>query len=297
MTSFVDYAEICPAREGVALSDYTTLRVGGDAKWFFEPHKPEQLAELLSKLESAREPFRLLGAGANSLPSDEGFDGAVIHTGQMRRIFKDGEGLRIWAGATLPATIRAATELGLSGFEDLIGVPGHIGGALAMNAGSASLGIWDIVENVTLWIPDVTNDLNIEEKTPEMINPRYRNGNLQGAIVLEVLFRLEPSATALIKKKQEGLLRKKNSTQPVTIPSAGCAFVNPPGESAGRLLDKCGMKGAREGDAEVSEKHANYIINKGKASSQDIRRLIFRMHEAVKESFDIDLKNELVIWD
>ena len=297
MTSFVDYAEICPARKDVSLRDYTTLRVGGNAKWFFEPHKPEQLAELLSKLESNREPFRLLGGGANSLPSDEGFDGAVIHTGQMRRIFRDGSGLRIWAGATLPAAIRAAAELELSGFEDLIGVPGHIGGALAMNAGSASWGIWDIVENVTLWVPGIVEALNIEEKTPLMIQPRYRNGNLRGAIVLEALFKLEPSSAFVIKKKQEELLRKKNSTQPVTIPSAGCAFVNPPGDSAGRLLERCGMKGVKEGDAEVSEKHANYIINRGQASSKDVRTLIKRMHQAVKENFKIDLKKELVIWD
>jgi UDP-N-acetylmuramate dehydrogenase len=291
------YAEFGPMRHSVALSDYTTLRVGGPAAMFFEPQKPEHLAGLLTELEKDSIGWRMLGAGANSVPSDDGFDGAVIHTGNMRRIFQDGNGFRVWSGATLPSLIRAAYELQLSGFENLIGVPGQLGGALAMNAGSADWGIWDIVENVTLWVPGKGDHLKIEEHTRESIMPQYRDGNLQGKVVLEALLNLTKSSKPQIKHSQEQLLVAKNKSQPVTVPSAGCAFKNPAGDSAGRLIDSCGLKGTRIGNAEVSEKHANFIINRGGASAADIVALLSKMHATVLAETQIDLVRELVVWN
>jgi len=296
MDTLEKYSEFGPVRKNVALSDYTTLRVGGPAALFFEPHRPEDLAGLLTQLELDGIPWRMLGAGANSVPGDDGFDGAVIHTGGMRRIFQDQNGFRVWAGATLPSLIRAAYELGLSGFENLIGVPGQLGGALAMNAGSAQWGIWDIVENVTVWVPGVGEHLKIEEHNPESIKPGYRDGNLQDMVVLEALLRLEKSSKPAIKHKQEQLLLSKNSTQPVTVPSAGCAFKNPTGDSAGRLLDASGLKGLQVGEAKVSTKHANFIVNHGNATACDIVELLNIMHAKVLAEQQVDLVRELVVW-
>ena len=292
-----NYTEFGPARKSVALSDYTTLRVGGPAAMFFEPQKPEHFADLLTQLEKDDIPVQVIGAGANSVPSDSGFDGAVIHTGNMRRIFQDGDGFRAWSGATLPSLVRAAYELELSGFENLIGVPGQLGGALAMNAGSAQWGIWDLVENITLWVPGKGDHLKIEEHTRESVNPQYRNGNLQGKVVLEALLNLTKSSKPQIKHNQENLLIKKNKSQPVTIPSAGCAFKNPQNDSAGRLIDSCDLKGLRVGAAEVSDKHANFIVNRGGATAVDIVELLNQIHAKVLAETQVDLLRELVVWD
>jgi len=290
------YAEIAPMRRDEPLSQWTTLRIGGNAEMFFEPHKPEKLADLLTALEKDGVPWRLLGAGANTLPPDGGVAGAVIHTGNMRRIFRDGDGLRCWAGATLPSLVHTAHGVGLAGFEGLVGVPGHVGGAIAMNAGSADWGIWDEVYNVVLWMPGERDGLKMEEFTPEQIGPKYRDGNLNGAVVLEVHFHLEPQPPKAIKERQDDILRRKNKSQPVSMSSAGCAFKNPPGDSAGRLVDAAGMKGFQVGGAQISELHANFVLNRGGATAEDVRSLIAQVEERVEADSGIRLERELVVW-
>ncbi|KAA3608131.1 MAG: UDP-N-acetylmuramate dehydrogenase [Planctomycetota bacterium] len=285
-------AERFPCRSQEPLASWTTLRIGGPAECFFEPAKPEHLVDLLNALAAENIPWRLLGGGANVLAPDGGVNGAVIHTGQMRRSFREENKLRLWPGVTLPSLVRGAAELGLSGVESLIGVPGQIGGALAMNAGGADWGLWDEVEEVTLWWPDG----RLEAWTPEQVRPGYRDGNLRGAVVVEVLLSLKPEKEAVIRQRMESLLKKKNASQPVTLSSAGCAFKNPPQDSAGRLLDAAGMKGQREGAALVSERHANFIVNAGGARAAQVRTLMQRMHQAVADRFGIDLQAELVIW-
>jgi UDP-N-acetylmuramate dehydrogenase len=296
MPSLETYAEIAPMRRDEPLSRWTTLRIGGSAEMFFEPHRPENLADLLTALEKDGVPWRLLGAGANTLAPDGGVDGAVIHTGNMRRCFRDGSGLRAWCGVNLPALVRNAQGVGLSGFESLVGVPGHVGGALAMNAGSAEWGIWDQVENVVLWMPGEREGLKIEEHLPAEIGPKYRDGHLQGAVVLEVLFHLEEQPAKVVKERQDEILRRKNRSQPVSLSSAGCAFKNPPGDSAGRLVDAAGMKGFQVGGAQVSELHANFILNLGSATAADVRDLLTTVEEKVEAESGIRLQRELVVW-
>jgi len=293
MPSSANYADLSPLRHEVLLAPFTTLGVGGPAECFFEPQKPEQLAELLTVLEADGMPWHLLGAGANTLFPDEGLRGAVIHTGSMRRLFRDGPGLRAWPGVTLQALVRSAMELGLSGVEALVGVPGHVGGALAMNAGSANWGIWDQVEEITYWVPGEREGLKIEAHPAADCSPRYRDGNLGGKVVLEVLLRLAESTRSSVKEAQDEILRRKNQSQPVRLASAGCAFKNPPGESAGRLLDQAGMKGTRQGNAEVSPLHANFVVNLGGATAADFRVLLARMEEAVQADCGIRLEREL----
>lgn len=292
MTSPSVYANIAPLRFDVPLSEWTTLKVGGPAEWFFEPRRPEDLGKLLEVLNKDGKPFRILGGGANVLISDEGVRGAVIHTGKMRYVFLEKNCLRCWPGATIVQVVRAATEHGLSGIESLVGVPGNIGGALAMNAGSIDFGIWDVVKSVTVWEPGKP----IFEKTSLDVRPRYRNGNLGDSVVLEALLELKESEPEKVKERQQRLLRKKNASQPVALWSAGCAFKNPQGASAGYLLDRAGVKGKRCGSAVVSELHANFIVNEGGASSKDVLDLLNLMAEAVRNTSGINLERELVVW-
>lgn len=286
------YADISPLRVSEPLSRWTTLKIGGPADWFFEPRRPEDFAALLDALYADEIPFRILGGGANVLAPDEGVRGAVIHTGALRRVFLEESNLRCWPGATILQTVRAAAGHGLSGLESLIGVPGHIGGALAMNAGSADFGIWDLVQEVTVWEPGKP----LTAKTPAEMKPQYRDGNLHGAVVLEALLKLTLTSKAEVKATQEAFLKKKNLTQPVTLSSAGCAFKNPIGESAGRLLDQAGMKGVEVGGAMVSDVHANFIVNQGQATSADVVGLLKIMAESVAEQSGVELERELVVW-
>lgn len=287
------YAELAPLRRDEPLAAWTTLRLGGPAEFFLEPQRPEDLAALLTRLEADEVPFRLLGGGANVLAPDGGVPGAVVHTGNMRRVFRDGEtGLRAWAGVTNQQLVRAAAEHGLSGVEELIGVPGHVGGSLAMNAGSAAWGLWDQVEEVTLWLPGG----ELVARTRDEVGPGYRDGNLRGAIVLEVLLRFELSTPAAVRARQEAYLKRKNASQPVTLSSAGCAFRNPEGDSAGRLIDAAGLKGAREGAIVVSERHANFLVHEGGGTAEQVRTLLTRIEETVAARFGVHLHRELVVW-
>jgi UDP-N-acetylmuramate dehydrogenase len=287
-----DYADLCPMRRNECLARWTTLRIGGPAEFFFEPAKPEHLAGLLTRLEKDQVPARMLGAGANVLAPDGGVPGAVIQTGGMRRIFREENCLRLWPGVSNPQLVRSACELGLSGVEKLIGVPGHLGGSLAMNAGAADWGIWDQVSEVTLWMPG--GDV-VARKRSEM-DPVYRDGALQGAVVLEALLNFDPQPVAQIKRRQEEFLRQKNASQPVTLTSAGCAFKNPAGDSAGRLIDAAGLKGRKVGAVLVSDRHANFLVNQGGATAADVCVLLELIEQTVEQRFGVKLVRELQVW-
>ena len=186
MPSHARLAELAPTRREEPLARWTTMRIGGPAELFVEPQKPEHLAAVLDALLAEGTPYRLLGGGANVLAPDGGVRGAVVHTGSMRRVFRDGDGLRVWPGVTLQALVRTAAELGLSGVELLIGVPGQVGGALAMNAGSARWGLWDEVEEVVLWRPSLPEGERMRAYRRDEIGPGYRDGRLDDGVVLDI---------------------------------------------------------------------------------------------------------------
>ena len=205
-------------------------------------------------------------------------------------MFREDDCIRVWPGVTIQQLVRATSELGLSGVEKLVGVPGNMGGALAMNAGSSDWGIWQQVSEVTLWTPD-----GLAAKTAEEMQPGYRKGNLGDAVVLEALLKFSPKPASAIKAEQEAFLRNKNKTQPVTLTSAGCAFKNPCGQSAGRLIDEAGLKGHKIGGIEVSSRHANFLVNDGTATAADVLAMLLHIEATVAKASGIQLERELVV--
>ncbi len=247
------------------------------------------MGALLTQLYADRVDWFILGGGANVCFPDEGLS-VVVHTGAMRRMFREENTIRVWPGVTIQQLVRATSELGLSGMESLMGVPGNLGGAIAMNAGTADWGIWELVAEVTLWTPD-----GLVSKTREDVQPSYRHGNLGEGVLLEALLQFESRNPAQIKIKQESLLRKKSQTQPVTLSSAGCAYKNPPGDSAGRLIDSSGLKGTTVGGMSVSERHANFMVNDGSATAHDFLTLLEKVEATVFQEHGVKLEREIVI--
>jgi UDP-N-acetylmuramate dehydrogenase len=310
----------CAALAGADLSARTTLRVGGLAEWLLEPADPEQFVDAwCAARERGFEP-RVLGGGANLIVPDGLLPGVVITTERMTRLWRPGSDLPgeelaselpalhvrergddprlvAWAGAGMPGLVRVARDLGWRGLEGLAGVPGHVGGGVAMNAGGRWGELWDVLESVVVLTPAGT----VEQRARAQCRPRYRDGNLGGAIVLAAVFRLTPDDPAAVKERVQDYLRQKGAAQPISEHSCGCVFQNPDperssGRTAGRLIEEAGAKGLRRGDAVVSEKHGNFIVNRGRARAGDILGLIEEVRARVAERFGIPLENEVKIW-
>ncbi|TAJ10500.1 MAG: FAD-binding protein, partial [Planctomycetota bacterium] len=202
-----------------------------------------------------------------------------------------------WAGVSLPGLVNKAAALGLSGFEGLVGVPGHVGGGIAMNAGGRWGEMWNQVECAL--VIDARGEF-AELRRPEHA-VGYRDGRLGAHVVAGAVLRLEPKSALEVQALTRAYLREKKDAQPLSERSAGCVFQNPPkdrsdGRSAGQLLDAAGCKGMREGDALVSAKHANFLVNAGAARSADVRALIANMRRAVLDRFGVELVQEVKDW-
>ena len=301
------------------------MRAGGRVEWLLEPEHPDQLVKAYRVArERGLEP-RILGGGANLLVPDGVLPGVVIATDRMARVFRapasasadevesafakppspgervagtDGDArLVAWAGAGLPGLVRTARELGWTGLEGLVGVPGHLGGGVAMNAGGRWGELWDVVESVRLLLPDGA----VVHRERAACAPRYRDGRLAGAVCLGAVLRLQPGERAEIKERMRQYLFEKSAAQPVTEHSCGCVFKNPPqdrsdGRSAGQLVEECGGKRLARGDAVVSPKHGNFIVNRGRATATDVLDLIEDVRALVFERTGIELESEVKIW-
>jgi UDP-N-acetylmuramate dehydrogenase len=294
------------------------MRVGGRVEWLLEPATPEELQSAWCAARELGYSPRMLGGGANLLIEGGVFAGVVIATERLRRLFRpgaDGEDetlpaprmaplererdprLVAWCGATLPSLVKAARELGWSGLEGLAGVPGHLGGGLAMNAGGREGDLWDVVESVRLLEP--SGDL--VDRARSECAPTYRDGALGESVALGAVLRLEVDRVAAVKERTRAYLVEKNRVQPVSEWSSGCIFQNPDpelssGRSAGQLVDECGGKGWTRGDAVVSPLHANFIVNRGGASAADVLTLIEDLRDLVAERTGIRLETEVRIW-
>ena len=280
------------------LGPRTTLRVGGAARLFLDPADPAALAAALRLLRTAGVPFFPLGRGSNLLVPDEGVDGVVIALeGPAWSAFTPGGDGTVWTGAglRLKQLCGLATKAGLAGFEFLEGIPGTVGGALRMNAGAMGGWMFDRVEEVELMSPEG----EIARLPRAAFHVDYRHcRELRDAIALGA--RLRSGATAAapaedIARQIDVYRRKRQESQPREA-SAGCMFKNPAGDSAGRLIDQCGLKGLREGAAEVSPIHANFIVNHGGASAADVLALVRRVRATVRAQKGVELQPEVLLF-
>lgn len=305
MTWYSGLEEIC--RPDVPLRDFTWYHLGGSARWFFTPRSEQQLRDLLARCRGHGVPWRVLGRGANILVRDQGFDGAVIHLrtppwiprsdpaalSEFEQVTYDGPLLAAGAGAEFTRLVRQACNRGLGGLEALAGIPGTLGGIVRMNAGGRYGEIREFVRSVR--VLDAAGQ--VRELTPAQVGFSYRHTALDGCIVLGAALELRPADAAALTARYREIWNNKFATQPpVSERSAGCIFKNPPGQSAGALIDQSGLKGARRGGAEISRKHANFIVAAEGATAQDVLDLIAHAQERVQAEKGVLLEREVEVW-
>ncbi len=273
------------------LGFHTSLRIGGPADIFIVPQDVEDIRRALSFAEREQLPLEVIGGGNNLLVSDRGFRGVVLRLeGCLGRAEFHGEEAVAGAGVSLSALIREAAALDLGGLECLVGIPATIGGAIAMNAGTPDGWIGDFVSAVYFLHPDGT----MGEFKPGAGSFSYRVFQAPpGAVLIGARLRLHRRPHAEIQKDIKQRLKLKKATQPLALASAGCVWKNPPGEVAGRLVEKVGLKGKRLNGAEISSKHANFIVNRGGAGAADIKTLMDMTRTRVRNRFGIALEPEI----
>ncbi|MCK4752085.1 MAG: UDP-N-acetylmuramate dehydrogenase, partial [Planctomycetes bacterium] len=262
---------------------------------FIRPHTLEQLREVTQICNENSIPIYVLGFGSNLLINDDGLRAAVIklEANQFTQIEFDGEKVTAWAGAELSKLVLTCVERGLSGIEALSGIPGSVGGAIKMDAGGSFGDIGTVVETVTLMD---THGKVFEKSKPELIFD-YRSTNITAKFILNAQLKLNSADPEQIMRTVKEVWIHKKNNQPLNTRNSGCIFKNPPGDAAGALIDRAGLKGLQIGNAVVSEKHANFIIAEKGCKSRDVIRLIDAVKERVKEQFDIDLELEIEIWN
>lgn len=274
------------------LAHYTTWRIGGPADLFVRPAREEEFDFCLDFARQKGLPLHILGNGSNLLVRDGGVRGLVLQTRAWRRVEVEGQYIKACAGALLPPLLTLAARQGLSGLEFAAGIPATLGGALVMNAGTPEGSLGDIVREV-----EVINVTGRRCLKREEITFGYRFCSLHGAgLVLTVLLALTPADPFYIKEQVRVNIARRRTRQPLEWPNAGSVFKNPPGLHAGRLIELAGAKGWQVGDAQVSTKHANFIVNLGRATAADVLELIARVQEAVARNFGINLEMEIEVW-
>ncbi|MBP6864734.1 MAG: UDP-N-acetylmuramate dehydrogenase [Candidatus Didemnitutus sp.] len=278
------------------LGPKTTMRVGGPARVYAEPATEQELQLLLATAHARGLPVFMLGRGSNLLVPDEGVDGLVISLGHPNwQVFTPRVDGSVWVGAglRLKNLCGLATKAGLGGFEFMEGIPATVGGALRMNAGAMGGWTFDVVEEVHLLT--LAGEKRVMRKSEMHVDYRHCE-ELETAVALGAVLRPRAGGdAAAIKQQIETYQKKRQESQP-REPSAGCIFKNPPGTSAGKLIDECGLKGERVGDAMVSPVHANFIVNTGAASAADILELVRRVRARVREVRGVDLQPEVMLF-
>lgn len=264
------------------IKDFTTYKLSGKMR---DVYFPNNIDELKSLLESNSN-FKIIGNGSNLIIS-ESYDGQFIKLSNFNDISFDGITLKVGCGYSLSKLSLECAKRGLSGLEFACGIPGSVGGAIYMNAGAYGNNISDVLKSVTI----LDDSLNIRVLDVSELNLGYRNSIFKSNnyVILDGTFVLKEKKSNLILKEISEIMNSRRSKQPLEYPSAGSVFRNPDGYSAGRLVQKANLQGEHVGDAYVSEKHANFIVNKGCANAEDVIKLINVVKNRVKKEFDIDL--------
>lgn len=298
--SFVDGLPGIEFRWWEPLARHTTFRVGGPVWCLARPRDEDALESLMKRVRERSIPCVVLGGGSNVLAPDEPWEvlAVQLNLACSGLVVEDleGGGVQVHAGAGvgLSRLLRCCLRSGLGGLEFLVGIPGSIGGALVMNAGTRDGCMHDVLEWVELMDRGGRRRrLNVSE-----IPGGYRSMGLpEGWIVLRACLNLRRTPVARSKAAMRDIMKKRRSGQPVECASAGCVFKNPPSLSAGELIDRAGLKGFRVGDAEVSTKHANWIINRGRATASDILCLIRHIEGEVFRMFGVSLEREIRVLE
>ncbi len=273
------------------LAEYTSFRIGGPADVLVEPADAEDLVQLVAQASAQKLPMFVLG-GTNLLVRDKGIRGIVVSLAQLRSIKEEpGSVLYAEGGVGMPTLISYAIRRSLAGLEWAAGIPGTVAGCVVMNAGTRLGEMKDSVKAVRI----VTQTGSLLDCPVQDIVFTYRRAELPAGIVAGVWLQLKPGVRADIEKVVKDYLRYRRDTQPLTLPSAGCVFKNPPNDSAGRVVEAAGLKGAHVGDAEVSRKHANFIVNQGHASAKDVLTLIGKVRAHVARKTGVKLELELKV--
>jgi len=279
--------------EDVPLASRTSFGIGGPADFFVEMSKPASIEDAIKGAVERGIPYMLLGAGTNLLIADAGVEGLVIRV-VNREHHVDGRQVRAGAGLKMMRLARIAADAGLRGFEFAIGVPGTVGGAVYQNAGCWGKELSEVLVEVEGFMPGAGRttwkpaDLKFAYRTSAL-----RDGKLKGGLVVEATIQLDRGDGEEAKAMMVKLTRERNETQPIKTKNCGSVFKNPPGDSAGRLVQAAGLKGAREGKAVISSLHGNFIVNEGGATAADVKKLIERVQAEVRRRFNVELETEV----
>jgi UDP-N-acetylmuramate dehydrogenase len=273
------------------LRDWTSFRIGGPADALVLPADVEDLCRLVRQARAAKVPIFVIG-GTNLLVRDRGIRGVVVHLSKLNAINDEPEGV-VYAegGVGMPTLMRHAISRSLAGLEWAAGIPGTVAGCVVMNAGTRLGEMKDVLKAVRLVDPRG----RIIDCPASAFRFSYRRTHLPRGIVAGVWLQLRPGARDKIEETVKTYLRHRRDTQPLALPSAGCVFKNPQPDAAGRLIAAVGLKGARIGDAQVSEKHANFVVNLGRARAADVIALIKKVGRTVEEQTGVTLELELKI--
>lgn len=281
-------------RPAEPLAPHTWFQLGGPAEYYAEPRDVAQLARLVERCQQEDLPVRILGGGSNVLVRDEGVPGVVVRLPESGFGQIEVRGRRVVAGggAKLGHVISTAVREGLAGLETLVGIPGTIGGALHGNAGSRGGDIGQWAERATV----LTRTGEVAERGRDELVFAYRQSSLDELVILAAEFELDHDDPEQLTKRMQQQWIVKKSAQPLAHQSAGCIFKNPRGMSAGLLIDQAGLKGTRVGGAEVSDRHANFIVAEPGATTNDVLRLIELVRSRVADRLGMELELEIEIW-
>ncbi|MEE9391110.1 MAG: UDP-N-acetylmuramate dehydrogenase [Planctomycetota bacterium] len=296
-----DFADILS--KDAAMAPLTYYRIGGTARRLYRPRSPEEVAALLADLTRQGEPWRVIGGGANLLVCDGIHEEAIIATESLVGLTFADEGeaggavlVRAAAGESFPRLVATTVRMALEGCEALAGIPGQVGGICAMNAGGRQAEFGAVVAEVELVSPEGERRCLSNRDGERSLSFSYRRCELPPGIVTAVTLRLVRGDPANLRRRMSDILSAKKAAQPLGVPSSGCIFKNPGAESAGLLIERLGLKGERRGDAEISRRHGNFILNRGAASSYDVLTLVELIEERAQNEAGVELEREIKIW-
>ncbi len=281
-------------RENELLSAHTWFRIGGPARYFAEPTNIDELVGLVARCRHEEVPVRLIGGGSNVLVRDSGVEGVVIHlaAAPFAQIKVHDDAIVAGGAAKLHHLISVAVGEGLAGLETLVGIPGTVGGALHINAGTETADIGQHLASATV----LTRNAQVLTRQGDDLRFAYQQSSLDELVILDACFKLERGSPAELTRRMQKTWISKTAGQPSATQNAGCIFKNPSGASAAAMIEEAGLRGSRVGDAEVSDRNANFIITHPRCKADDVIRLIELLRSGVEDRLGVKLESSIQIW-